>query len=97
MYSVPLAYLDNIHSKTVGKGLSRLKLVLESLENADLTITMEKCRFLKRKIDYLDFEISIDGIKPGHKKILAVRNFLILENVRTVRGYIGLSVISVDL
>lgn len=43
LYSVALAYLDDIiiPSKTVGEGLSRLKLVLESLENAGLTIRLE--------------------------------------------------------
>lgn len=44
-----------------------------------------------RKIDYLGYEISVNGIEPRQKKVLAVKNFSIPENVRTVRGFLGLA------
>lgn len=44
-----------------------------------------------RKINYLDSEISENGIESEHKQILAVRNFPVPENVWAVRGFIDLA------
>jgi len=93
LYSVALAYLDDIiiPSKDVEEGLHRLKLVLLSLEDAGLTIRLDKCKFFMKKIDYLGFEISGHGVEPGQCKIMAVKHFPVPENVRSVRGFIGLA------
>lgn len=91
LFSVALAYLDDIiiPSKDVGEGIEKLKLVLEALKNAGLTIRLEKCRFFMRRLDYLGFEISSSGIEPGKRKIIAVKNYPIPKNVRAVRGFVG--------
>lgn len=88
-----LAYLDDIiiPSRDVDEGLHRLKLVLLSLEAAGLTIRLDKCKFFMRKIDYLGFEISGHDVEPGQCKITAVKHFPVPENVRSVRGFIGLA------
>jgi hypothetical protein len=93
LYSVALANLDDIiiPSKDVEEGLQRLKLVLQSLANAGLTIRLDKCKFFMKKIDYLGFEISKSGIEPGYRKIMAVKLFPSPGNVRAVRGFIGLA------
>lgn len=93
LYTVALAYLDDIiiPSKSVGDGLEKLKLVLQSLREAGLTIKLEKCRFFMQKLEYLGFEISKNGIEPGRRKILAVEHFPVPNNVRAVRGFIGLA------
>lgn len=93
LYSVALAYLDDIiiPSKNVEQGLERLRLVLRSLEVAGLTIRLDKCKFFMKRIDYLGFEISASGVEPGRRKLLAVEHFPIPENVRAVRGFIGLA------
>lgn len=91
MYFVALAYLDDIiiPSKDVEEGLYRLKEVLKSLDNAGLTIRLDKCKFFMRRIDYLGFEISANGVEPGQRKNMVVKHFPIPENVRVVRGFIG--------
>lgn len=93
LYSVALAYLDDIiiPSKSVEDGLIKLRLVLKSLQEAGLTIKLEKCRFFTKKIEYLGFEVSRAGIKPGKRKILAVEKFPVPKNVRELRGFIGLA------
>lgn len=93
LYSVALAYLDDIiiPSKSVEDGLVKLRLVLQSLREAGLTIKLEKCRFLMQRLEYLGFEISKNGIEPGRRKIMAVENFPEPRNVRAVRGFIGLA------
>lgn len=75
LYSVALAYLNDIiiiPSKNVEEGLDRLRLVLQSLEEAGLTIRIDKCKFFMKRIDYLGFEISVNGVEPGRRKLLAV-------------------------
>jgi len=93
LYTVALAYLDDIiiPSKSVEDGLEKLRLVLQSLRDAGLTIKLEKCRFFMQKLEYLGFEISKNGIEPGRRKIMAVENFPVPSNVRAVRGFIGLA------
>lgn len=93
LYSVALAYLDDIiiPSRNVEDGINKLKLVLQSLREAGLTIKLEKCRFFMRKIEYLGFEVSKYGIEPGQRKIVAVEKFPVPNNVRAVRSFIGLA------
>lgn len=93
LYSVALAYLDDIiiPSKNVEEGLQRLRLVLRSLDEAGLTIRLDKYKFFMRRIEYLGFEISASGVEPGRRKLLAVEHFPISKDVRAVRGFIGLA------
>jgi len=93
LYSVALAYLDDIiiPIKSVEDGLEKPKLVLQSLRDAGLTIKLQKCKFFMTRIEYLGFEISKNDIEPGRRKILAVENFPVLNNVRAVRGFIRLA------
>lgn len=88
-----MAYLDDIiiTSINIEEGLERLECVLEILRQAGLTIRLSKCCFLKRRIDYLGFEITAEGIAPGRRKIVAVQNFPVPINVREVRSFIGLA------
>ena len=65
-YTVAMAYLDDIiiPSKTVDEGIEKLRLVLDSLRAANLTLKLEKSFFLSEKIEYLGFEITAEGIAP---------------------------------
>lgn len=72
------------------EGIKKLKLVLEALKDAGLTIRLEKCKFFMRRLEYLGFEISSGGIEPEKRKILAVENYPTPKNVRAVRGFISL-------
>lgn len=74
-----------IPSKDVIEGLYRLKEVLKSLDNADLTIRLDKCKFFMGRIDYLGFEISAYDVESGQQKIMVVEHSTVLENVRVVR------------
>jgi hypothetical protein len=73
---ITLAYLDDriILSPTYEKHLenlrkrfqqlSRLRLVLETLQKYNLTLRIEKCVFFGTQIDYLVREISAEGVRP---------------------------------
>lgn len=60
-----LVYLDDVivPAATFEEHLRLLREVLSLLRNAGLTVKLEKCTFLKKKIKYLGVEITQDGIK----------------------------------
>ncbi|CAG9132567.1 unnamed protein product [Plutella xylostella] len=87
------AYIDDIliFAKDADECLERLEEVLQLLDNANLTLNLAKCDFLRDKIDYLGYEISAEGVRPGEKKISCVLNFPRPENVHNVRQFLGLA------
>ncbi|XP_046602593.1 uncharacterized protein LOC124296600 [Neodiprion lecontei] len=70
---------------------AKLRMVLESLRNGGLTIKLEKCKFLYKKVSYLGYELSGNGIEPGVHKVAAIREFPAPTNVHEVRRYLGLT------
>ncbi|KAL0848904.1 hypothetical protein ABMA28_013306 [Loxostege sticticalis] len=88
-----LAYLDDIiiPSKTLEEGMQQLEIVLKCLLDAGLTLKLGKCRFFGKTVDYLGFEVSKEGIRPGTKKLEAVEKFPIPTNQHTVRQFLGLA------
>lgn len=92
-YKEALAYLDDIiiPSRDIAEGMERLKSVLQVLSSAGLTLKLSKCQFFGRFVDYLGFEVSSHGIKPGARKIEAVERFPTPINQHTVRQFLGLA------
>lgn len=88
-----LIYMDDIliPCKTFDEGLTRLKEVLGLLRKGGLTLKMNKCSFFFDKIDFLGFEVSSNGIRPGSKKCEAVSKFPKPTNQHELRQFLGLS------
>lgn len=86
------AYIDDvlIYGRDPSECLQRLEEILSLIENARLTLNLSKCHFLMSKIDYLGYEISSEGVKPGEKKIQCVMQFPQPDNVHKVRQFLGL-------
>ncbi|CAG9137171.1 unnamed protein product [Plutella xylostella] len=87
------AYIDDvlIYGKDAMECLERLEEVLQAMHKANLTLNLSKCDFLRSSIDYLGYEISADGVRPGQRKITSVLNFPRPENVHNVRQFLGLA------
>lgn len=87
------AYMDDVlvFGKNSAECLDRLEQILKLLENANLTLNLSKCNFLHDNIDYLGYEISSSGIRPGEKKIQSVINFPRPVNIHGVRQFLGLT------
>lgn len=92
-YTTAMAYLDDIiiPSMNIKEGLDNLKLILEIIRNANLTLNLKKCTFLKTKIDYLGFTISLNSIGPGEKKINCLKDFPRPTDIKSLRSFIGLA------
>ncbi|KYB25609.1 hypothetical protein TcasGA2_TC034292 [Tribolium castaneum] len=85
-------YMDDIliPSKTVGKGLEKLTLVLKTIRDLGLTLKLSKCRFLFTKLEYLGYEIDANGVRPSSRKVNAITDFPRPTNVHEVRQFLGL-------
>ncbi|KAG6458358.1 hypothetical protein O3G_MSEX010822 [Manduca sexta] len=88
-----IIFMDDIliPARSFGQGLERLEKVLQLLSEAGLTLKLKKCNFFYKEIDFLGFQVSGEGIRPGSHKILAVSNFPVPRNVHDVRRFIGLA------
>ena len=88
-----LVYIDDVllAVNDIEEGFKELKLVLETFEKYNLTVNLQKCKFFKRKIDYLGREISKDGVRPGMRKIRVVKEVSDPINVKQVRQFLGLA------
>ncbi|CAH2083323.1 unnamed protein product [Euphydryas editha] len=88
-----LVYMDDIliPSKDVDEGMIRLREVLGLLKKGGLTLKMSKCNFFLDKIDFLGFEVSANGIRPGSRKTDAVSRFPQPRNQHELRQFLGLS------
>ena len=80
-----LLYLENHHSH-----LELLDQVLRCLVPSGIKVNLEKCLFGSKKVSYLGFQITEDGIKPGIDKLKAVALAVPPNSVREVRQFLGL-------
>ncbi|KAG6464791.1 hypothetical protein O3G_MSEX014731 [Manduca sexta] len=87
------AYMDDvlIFGRTSTECLDRLEDILKLLEEAHLTLNLSKCDFLQNSINYLGYEISASGLRPGTNKIESVVNFPCPTNVHGIRQFLGLA------
>lgn len=88
-----LPYIDDllIPTCTVEEGLDNLRLVLNIIRESKLTLNLDKCTFLQPKLEYLGYEISENGLRPGQKKIDAVTRYKEPSNIHELRMFLGLT------
>ena len=65
-----IAYLDDliIYSPDLDTHIQHIKLVLEKLRFANLSINPSKCQWVLPKVEYLGFIITADGIQGNPEK-----------------------------
>ncbi|KAG7309482.1 hypothetical protein JYU34_005450 [Plutella xylostella] len=90
---VAYAFMDDIiiPANSVSEGMIKLETVLKLLEKSGLTLKLSKCKFFFKNIDYLGFEVSKEGVKPGSRKTEAVEKFKTPENQHEIRQFLGLA------
>lgn len=91
--TIAFPYIDDIiiPCPNISEGLDRLRSVLEVLREHSLTLKLSKCIFFTRSIEYLGREISVEGERPGNRKVQAVQEMRPPAAVKQVRQFLGLS------
>jgi hypothetical protein len=88
-----IVYLDDIlvFSKTKGKHLRHLTLVMRRLQQEKLLINLKKSSFMKTKLIYLGFVISSNELKMDPEKVKVIREWPSPKNIFEVRSFHGLA------
>ena len=87
-----LVYLDDIiiFSIDFQTHLVRIKSVLVALDKANLKLKPEKCRFAMKRVNYLGFNISAEGVLPDNTKVQAIAAMRPPSSKEEVRRFIGM-------
>jgi hypothetical protein len=82
-------YLDDIivTSRTFAEHISLLEEVYKRLEETNLTVNLEKCKF---SLNYLGFVVDRDGFRTDPEKISAMINYPVLTNTTQLKRFLGL-------
>ena len=88
-----VVYLDDIlvMGKTFEEHLDNLAQVLSRLRQAGLKLKPKKCHLAKRRVCYLGYVVSSEGISADPAKVEAVKNFATPADVRQLRSFLGLA------
>ncbi|GJP57580.1 hypothetical protein CLOP_g20993, partial [Closterium sp. NIES-67] len=88
-----LVYLDDIlvYSKTEEEHTQHLKWVLGKLREHKFYARLWKCHFYKRDLEYLGHLVGNDGLKVDPKKVVAVQNWPVPQDVGQIRSFLGLA------
>lgn len=86
-------YIDDllIVSATFEQHLVRLAAVAQSLRRANLTINVEKSKFVMKSIRYLGHIVGNGEIKADPSRVQAISDFPVPRTVRQVRRFLGMT------
>lgn len=87
-----ICYLDDvlIHGNSLEECYDNLCAVLDRFVQHGVKVNIDKCVFFKKKVNYLGFIVSEEGISPAEDKILAVKNAPSPKDITQLRSYLGL-------
>ncbi|XP_016200307.1 uncharacterized protein LOC107641325 [Arachis ipaensis] len=88
-----LVFFDDIliYSPSTSQHLAHLEIVLQTLQKESLFAKMSKCLFSVSEIDYLGHTITEKGVHMEKDKIQAVIAWPTPENLKQLRGFLGLT------
>ena len=85
-------FLDDILIVTKGtkeKHFEAVKQVLKRLDNANVRLKWEKCKFAEEEIEWLGYKLFQTGIKPINSKVQAITEKLTPKSLKELRSYLG--------
>ena len=86
------AYLDNILIYTKGtlkEHIQEVKKVFKALQEADIRLQPDKCKFHVKTVKFLGSIITTNGIQMDNKKVKAIREWLEPRNLKEVQAFLG--------
>ena len=87
------AYLDDIviHSSTWEEHLGHLRVVLEHIRKAGLTINPSKCALAKPETEHLGYVIGNGVLRPQVQKVQAIESCPLPQTKTQLRSFLGLA------
>ena len=88
-----LVFFDDIliYSKNEEEHEAHAREVLSILREHQLYAKMSKCTFFARKVEYLGFIVSQEGIAVDPAKVQDIIDWPQPKNVKEVRGFLGIT------
>ncbi|KAL5966749.1 hypothetical protein TSMEX_005487 [Taenia solium] len=88
-----MIYLHNIlvFGKDMQERNANLKLVLNRLRDAGLTLNPKKCHFLQRSVTFLGYTVSANGMAVTEDRTNQVRTWPTPTNQTELRSFLGLA------
>lgn len=85
-----IAYLDNIlvFFKIMKEHVNYIKKILKQLNERDLQLKSEKCKFHKKDVNFLEFVIDRKEIRMNSVKINTVREWKQSINIKKVMSFL---------
>jgi len=86
-----LVYMDDIlvNTQTHKEHDSRVKRVLERLQENGLVVSPDKCVWRLQEVDFLGYIISTDGIKMSSEKVEAVLSWKRPGSLADTQSFLG--------
>ena len=88
-----IVFIDDIlvYSRSLKQHARHLRIVLNTLRDAQLYAKFSKCEFWLDKVGFLGHIISAEGISVDPQKVEAVMNWERPTNVTEIRSFLGLA------
>src|SRR3989440_229865 len=86
-------YLDDIliYSKNPDEHDEHVRLILQKLKEYSLKVDLEKSEFDKEEVEFLGHIIGKDGIRMDPRKIQAILEWPVPENLKDLQAFLGLA------
>lgn len=90
--SAAIVYVDDllIVSANIEDHCRQLRVVLKKLQENDMTVRLKKSEFFKTGIEFLGYNISVEGISANKDKVTAIQHFPSPRNIKQLQGFLGL-------
>ena len=69
---------------------TRIGQVLQKLSDNNITLKLQKSKFIASEVQFLGFNLSRQGISPSNEKIEAIQQFPTPKNKKQLQSFLGL-------
>ena len=86
------AYLDDILiyiKGTLKEHIQEVKKVFKALQEADIRLRPDKCKFHVKTVKFLGSIITTNGIQMDNKKVKAIREWPEPKNLKEIQAFLG--------
>ena len=87
------AYVDNIliHSKSIDEHYKLLQAAFDEIRKFNLTLRPDKCEIAFSEIEFLEYHVCENSIKPSQENVIKLLNFPAPTTKKQVQRFLGLA------